>query len=242
MEDLKKIEKLSIIIPVYNEERTIRKVYDKIIAVKFPIDKEIIIVDDCSTDNTREELKKIKKDNKADLKIIHHEKNLGRGGAIKTGLSHISGDFVLMQDADLEYDPANIPNFISALKEEKFDVIYGSRIFDNENEKSYLPYYLGNLFLNKVTSLLYWTKIVDMETCHKLIPAKILKGLNLRSNGFDLEPEITAKILRKGYTIGYVPISFKPRSVEEGKKVKFSDGFHALKTLIYWRFYPLSKM
>lgn len=242
MEDFRKMEKLSIIIPVYNEEKTIRKVFDKIMAVKFPIDKEIIIVDDCSTDSTRKELKKIKNGSKADLKIIYHEKNLGRGGAIKTAINYVSGDIVLMQDADLEYDPINIPNFINFIKKEKFDVIYGSRIFDNKNEKSYLPYYLGNFFLNKITSLLYWTKIIDMETCYKMIPTEILKELNLRSNGFNLEPEITAKIIRKGYTIGYVPINFQPRSKEEGKKVRFIDGWHALRALIYWRFYPLDKM
>lgn len=243
MEDLKKIEKLSIIIPVYNEEKTIRQVYNKIMAVKFPIEREIVIVNDCSNDGTEEELKKIKNENKKEnLKIIHHEKNLGRGGAIRTAINHISGDYTLMQDADLEYDPVNIPNFINFIKKEKFDVVYGSRIFNNKEEKSYLPYYLGNMFLNKVTSFLYWTKIVDMETCYKMIPTEILKGLKLRSDGFNLEPEITAKIIRKGYKIGYVPINFKPRSVKEGKKVKFTDGFHALKALIYWRFYPRDKL
>jgi glycosyltransferase involved in cell wall biosynthesis len=223
--------KLSIIMPAYNEEKGILKILKKVFAVKVPMQKEIIIVDDGSKDNTRKLLSKIK--NK-EVKVILHERNKGKGAAIRTGLSKATGDIILVQDADEEYDPSEYPRLIAPLLENA-KVVYGSRFL-----KSHVPrykfYYLGNKFLTIMTNLLYGGSISDMETCYKVFRREAIKGMVLRAKKFDFEPEITAKFLKRGYKIVEVPISYKSRSFNEGKKIRWTDGIIALWYLIKYRF------
>ncbi|MCX6748489.1 MAG: glycosyltransferase family 2 protein [Candidatus Pacearchaeota archaeon] len=223
--------KLSIIIPAYNEEKSINKIISAVKNVKLPCEKEIIVIDDCSKDKTLEIIRKIK-----GIKVFFHEKNKGKGAAMRTGASKATGDYILWQDADLEYDPEDLRKIIETAIKNKLEVVYGSRNLEKKNKYSYVSYYLGNLFLNVVTSILYFSKITDMETGYKLVKNKLVGSLNLRANKFDIEPEITAKILKKGIKIVEVPISYKPRSIKEGKKIRWKDGLTALWTLIKYRF------
>ena len=228
--------KLSIIIPVYNEEKTILKVIDKVKGVPLTgINKEIIIVDDASQDSTQSILHKIKD---ISIKIFFHQKNQGKGAAIRTALQHATGDFVLIQDADLEYDPNDYKKLLNPVLEQKAEAVYGSRIFViKENlAKMYKLHYFGNVFLTFATNLLYGSKITDMETCYKLIKREIILGLKLKSKRFDFEPEITAKLLKRGHKIVEVPITFNRRKFSEGKKITWRDGIKALLYLIKYRF------
>ncbi|MBW2976426.1 glycosyltransferase family 2 protein [Candidatus Woesearchaeota archaeon] len=228
--------KLSVIIPVYNEEKTIRKVIAKVRRVKLgDIKKEIIIVDDFSSDNTRKILSELKGKN---IKIFFHKKNQGKGAAIRTGLKYSTGDLILIQDADLEYNPEDYPQLLKPIIEKKAKVVYGSRLktIKMNLENMYKLHYFGNMFLTVMTNILYGTKISDMETCYKLFRKEVIKGMRLRARRFDFEPEITAKILKKGYKIKEVPISFAARKFDEGKKITWVDGIKALYYLIKYRF------
>lgn len=232
------MKKLSIIIPVYNEEKTIIGILDSVWNANIGINKEIIIVNDGSRDRSEEIIKKYlakKKQTKEVEFVFISKENGGKGSAIRAGIDRVNGDLVIMQDADAEYDPSEIRYLIDEIKKSESDAVYGSRIL-KDNPYQYFTYYLGNRFLSFLTSLLYGAKITDMETCYKLIPAKIAKGLDLKAKGFDMEPEITAKILKKGYKIKEIPISYKPRSKEEGKKINWKDGAKAVWVLLYWRF------
>lgn len=232
------MEKLSIIIPVYNEEKTIIEILDRVLSTNIGINKEIIIVNDGSRDRSEEIIKKYlakKKQTKEVEFFFISKENGGKGSAIRAGIDKAKGDLVIMQDADAEYDPSEIRNLVEEIKKRESDIVYGSRIL-KENPYQYFTYYLGNRFLSFLTSVLYGARITDMETCYKLIPSKIAKSLNLRARGFDMEPEITAKILKKGYKIKEIPISYKPRSKEEGKKINWKDGAKAVWVLLYWRF------
>jgi len=224
--------KLSIIIPVYNESKTILKILDKIKKVKIPIKKEIIIVDDFSKDGTRKILKKIKDKN---IKIYFHNKNLGKGSTIKTGINNSGGDLIIIQDADLEYDPSDYKKLIKPILDGKTKVVYGSRFLKN-NKKIYNIYYFGNKILSFLTSIIYLTKITDMETCYKVFDSKLIKKMNIKSKRFDFEPEITSKLLKNNIKILEVPISYFPRRKSEGKKIRIKDGVIALLTLIKYRF------
>jgi len=232
--------KISIIMPVYNEKNTILEVIKKVEKVKFPnkLKKELIVVDDFSTDGTRELLKKMKKH-----KIVYHDKNMGKGCAIRTGLACVTGDIILIQDADLEYDPNEYPKLIKPILAGKALVVYGSRLMNLKlklfgKNKTFLPTHLiGNKLLSSATSILYSNRITDMETCYKAFRKEIIKNIRLRATRFDFEPEITAKLLKKGYKILEVPIKFKPRSFNEGKKINWKDGVKALFALIYFRFF-----
>lgn len=221
---------LSIIVPVFNEKDTFETIYKQIQAEKTP--KEIIIVDDGSTDGTLELLDKITDDN---VKVIKHERNYGKGAAIKTGIEEVSGDYTLIQDADTEYDPADYVKLLDPVSKGKAVVVYGSR-FTGERRNMLFFHMLGNKFLSLVTNILYNTTISDMETCYKLIKTDILKTVNIRSKKFDFEPEITAKILKRGIRIYEVPISYAGREFEEGKKITWRDGFAALWALLKYRF------
>lgn len=230
--------KLSIIIPVFNEEKTILQIVEKVKEVDFPVKNEIIIVDDGSYDETREKLKKIK-----DVKVILHEKNQGKGAAVKTGIKNSTGDYIIIQDADLEYDPNQIKDLLKPILEKKTEVVYGTRLkrlpdlSKEERTLQFLVHYLGNRFLSLVTSVLYREWITDMETCYKLFPKKALNGVKLNARGFEFEPEITAKLLKKGFKILEVPISTNPRGYDEGKKINtVKDGIRAFTTLIKYRF------
>jgi len=224
--------RLSILIPVYNEKSTILKVIKEVEKVKLPnkLKKEIIIVDDYSTDGTREILKKIK-----NYKILYHDKNKGKGSAIRTGLGCATGDIILIQDADLEYSPTEYPNLLKPILANKTEVVYGSR-FIQKHEPRYKLYYFGNLLLTWMTNILFGSKISDMETCYKVFTKKVLKDIKLKARRFDFEPEITAKILRIGYSILEVPITYKSRKISEGKKISWKDGIMAAYYLVRYRF------
>ncbi|MBI2660073.1 glycosyltransferase family 2 protein [Candidatus Woesearchaeota archaeon] len=226
--------KLSIIMPVYNEEKTIRDVINKVKSAKVgSISKEIIVVDDFSKDGTRSILKNIK-----GIKILCHNKNMGKGAAIRTGLKNSAGDIILIQDADLEYSPDEYNKLLKPIVEDKASVVYGSRLkaIRKNLKNMYKLHYFGNLFLTFVTNVLYGARITDMETGYKVLRKDVIKNINLRANRFDFEPEITAKIIKKGYKIHEVPINFVGRKFEEGKKITWIDGIKAAYYLIKYRF------
>jgi len=223
---------LSVIIPVYNEKNTILKILEKVKSVK--IDKEIIIVDDFSTDGTREILESLKgKDEK--LKIIFQKKHVGKGFAIRTALKFVEGEIVLIQDADLEYDPNEYPKLIELILEGKAKVVYGSRVL-KKNPKASIIFYIGGRFLSFLTNLLYGTNITDEPTGYKVFSTDVLKSIDLKCLGFEFCPEVTAKVAKKGYKIYEVPINYNPRSIKEGKKIRFKDALKAVFTLIKYRF------
>lgn len=231
--------KLSIVIPVFNEEKTISKIIEKVNDAKIPgVAKEIIVVNDGSTDKTDSLIQKKK------IVYIKSEKNEGKGSAVAKGIKKSTGDYIIIQDADLEYDPKQITSLIDPILQKKAEVVYGTRLnrmpHYGKEEKTFrfLLHYFGNRFLSLVTSVLYGAWITDMETCYKLFPANVGKSFNLKSKRFDFEPEITAKILKKGLKIHEVSINTNPRGYKEGKKLKtFHDGTIALYTLIKYRFY-----
>lgn len=198
------------------------------------IDKEIILIDDGSKDGSRELLGKL---SEADLslKVILHEKNQGKGAALKTGFVAATGDYVIVQDADLEYDPEDYHKLLKPINDGKATVVYGSR-FTGEHRNMNYKHWLGNKFLTFLTNVLYDTTLSDMETCYKVIPRELLQNIKLRANRFDFEPEITAKILKTGVRIYEVPISYAGRESNEGKKISWKDGLPALWSLIKYRF------
>ncbi len=223
--------KLSIIIPVYNEKKTIREIAKRVMAVKIPgVAKEMIIVDDKSTDGTREILAKIKNIN-PDFKIFYHEQNQGKGAAVQTGLSHATGDYIIIQDADLEYDPNDIPRLLKPIQEGKAEVVYGSR-FTGEHRNMFFWHMIGNKLLSLATNLLYNTTLSDMEVCYKLFTKNVLQGINLQENRWGFDPEITSKVLKKGIRIYEVPISYTGREFYEGKKIHWKDSFRILWVLL----------
>jgi len=217
--------KLSVLIPVYNEEQGVATILERVAAV--PVEKEIIVVDDCSRDRTWDILQGLKIPG---LRLFRHDVNKGKGAAIRTALAEATGDAVIIQDADLEYDPQDYLRLLPPLIEGKSKVVYGAR----QLGKQKLLLHLGNRFLTWLTNVLYGTHLSDMETCYKLMAAEVAKGLTIECNRFDLEPEITAKIARRGYKIGEVPISYTPR--EEKKLSPWKDGLPALRALIRYRF------
>ncbi|MBU4369706.1 glycosyltransferase family 2 protein [Patescibacteria group bacterium] len=223
--------KLSIIIPAYNEESTIEKLLDKVRVIEIPnVEKEIIVVDDCSTDKTFEILKKQK-----DLKVIRQEKNQGKGAAFKKGLKHSTGDIVIVQDADLEYNPEDIKLCAEPILKNQVKVVYGSRELNKKNKThSSFIFFLGGRLVTLVTNILYGSHLTDEPTCYKCFDAELLKSIKINGNRFEWEPEITAKIIKKGIVIKEVPISYFPR--KEGKKIKYRDGLRAIWTLIKYRF------
>lgn len=226
--------KLSIIIPVYNEENTIKQLLNLVKKVDIgKVEKEMVIIDDGSYDNTFEVLKNIN-----DIKLIRHTKNIGKGAAIRTGIKHATGDIILIQDADLEYDPNEYMALIKPIINGKAEVVYGSRRLKKENKKhSGFSFYIGGVFLTWFTNLLYPSlHITDEPTCYKVFKADVIKNLNLKCKRFEFCPEVTAKIARKGIKIYEVPISYHPRSIKEGKKINWRDGIEAIWTLLKYKF------
>ena len=223
--------KISIIVPVYNEEKTLEQVIQSVKAI--PIDKEIIVVDDGSRDKTPEILKSMEK--QVDV-ICYHAVNQGKGAAIRTGIQKATGEYILIQDADLEYDPEDYPKLLHPIERKKAIVVYGSR-FTGEHRNMLFYHWIGNRFLTLMTNILYNSTLSDMETGYKLIQTDLIKKMKLRSNRFGFEPEITAKILKQGIRIYEVPISYAGREFDEGKKIHWYDGITALALLIWFRFF-----
>ena len=232
-----KLKKVSILIPAYNEENTIIQVLQKVTESIPHIQKEIIVVNDCSTDTTREQLSKHKH---LTTKIVHHENNKGKGASLQTAMKHATGDIIIIQDADLEYNPSEYERLIEPILQQKSTVVYGSRFLQQPTlgkQKWAIPtHYIGNKILSLITSILYLQKITDMETGHKAFTKEALQGITITSERFDFEPEITSKIIKKGIRIHEIPIQYNARTKKEGKKITWKDGIHAIKTLVYWRF------
>ena len=219
--------------PVYNEEKTLLEIYNRVKNVNIGnIEKEIIIINDASKDNSWKIIENIKDKNVIKL---NHEKNLGKGGAIKTGLRYVTGDYVIIQDGDLEYNPEEYKKLLNEIK--KYDIIYGSRIMGEIKGFNVPSHYFGNKILSLSTTILYGKRITDMETCYKLIKSSIIKNMRINSNRFDFEPEVTAKLLKSGYKIKEVPITYNCRTFEEGKKITWKDGVKALYVLLKYRFF-----
>lgn len=225
--------KLSVIMPVYNERSTISEILERVQAVD--IEKEIIIVDDCSTDGTREILLEHWQRDGIILRLM--PQNGGKGAAVAEGLRHVSGDVVVIQDADLEYDPQDYHLLLKPILTGKAKAVYGSR-FLGEHKAMYFWHSVGNRFLTLVTNILFDTTLTDMETCYKMFTADIARQLHLRSPRWGVDPEITAKILRMGHRIYEVPISYAGREYFEGKKITWRDAFTVLFTLVRYRFFP----
>jgi glycosyltransferase involved in cell wall biosynthesis len=229
-----KIRKLSVIVPVYNERNTVVEVVRRMRAVELPdgIEREIIVIDDGSNDGTRDVLRQL---GDSTVRVLVHEANRGKGASVRTGLALATGDYVLIQDADLEYDPDDWPRLIAPVIRGRARVVYGSR-FTGERRNMLLLHWIGNRMLSLVTNVLFNSTLSDMETCYKLVDRSLLNDLALRSDHFDIEPEITAKILKRGIRIYEVPISYMGREFDEGKKITWRDGFAALWTLVKFRF------
>jgi len=223
---------LSVIVPVFNERSTVAEVIRRIRAADIKVDLEVIVVDDGSSDGTDKVLAAM---GDSTIRVIDHASNRGKGAAIRTGLATARGDLVLIQDADLEYDPADWPRLLNPILRGKAQVVYGSR-FTGERKNMLPLHWVGNRFLSLVTNLLYSSTLSDMETCYKLFDRRVLEGITIQSDRFDFEPEITAKVLRRGYRIYEVPISYAGREPDEGKKITWRDGFGALKALVKFRF------
>ena len=241
--------KLSIIIPVYNEVNTIAEIVRRVRAVELAVSvgfgpedgtvkfqREIVIVDDGSTDGTREHLRALKDD--PGTVVMFHERNRGKGAAVRTGLQHACGDVVLIQDADLEYDPREYPSLLQPIVEGRSKVVYGSRFRGGPTKAMFFWHMLGNRFVTLATNILYNTILSDMETCYKVFTREVADRINLKSPRWGFDPEITAQILKGGYRIYEVPISYTGREFSEGKKLSWRDGFVVLWTLIRCRFTP----
>ncbi len=224
--------KLSVIMPILNEARTIEKIIAKV--DKSPLNKEIIIVDDGSTDGSRDILKNYLE--REGFIIIFHEKNKGKGASIITAIQHISGEIVIIQDGDLEYDPNDYIELVKPIINKETTVVYGSRYLKKFNPKSYIRFYLGGRLLSLLSNILYNQNITDEPTCYKVFDADLLKSIHLESQGFGFCPEITAKVSKKGIKIKELPINYFPRKIKEGKKIKWSDGLEAIWILLKNRF------
>jgi glycosyltransferase involved in cell wall biosynthesis len=231
-DETREFRKLSVIVPVFDERNTVVEIVRRMRAVDLPVDLEIVIVDDGSTDGTRDVLRQLAD---STVRVINHDVNRGKGSAIRTGLEHVTGDLVLVQDADLEYDPEDWTKLLAPILRGKARVVYGSR-FTGERRNMLFLHWVGNRFLSLVTNVLYNTTLSDMETCYKLFDRRLLDGITLRAERFEFEPEVTAKVLRQGVRIYEVPISYTGREFDEGKKITWRDGFVALWTLVKYRF------
>lgn len=233
--------KLSVVLPAYNEKDTIREIIALVRAVDLShlgVEMELIIVDDCSTDGTRDILREMEAANEAT--VVYHETNQGKGAAIRSGLAQVTGDIIIIQDADLEYDPRDYGSLVEPIVNGRAEVVYGSRQLGMKafgvKRNAYLSFYLGGRFLSLLTNILYGTRITDEATCYKVFKTDVLNKIPpLECTGFEFCPELTAKVALAGFKIHEIPIHYHPRSKEEGKKINWRDGMIAIQTLLKYR-------
>ena len=226
------MKKITILIPVYNEVNTLDKILEKVEQTNFcGLEKEIILIDDYSTDGTKDLYSKYP------YKVLYHDFNQGKGAALRTGFKEATGDIIVIQDADLEYDPVDYEPLVKLIFDGRADVCYGSRLSGGKPSRSFMFHHLlGNKFLSLLTNILYGSTLTDMETCYKAFKADFIKGIEIKSNRFDFEPEITAKVLKRGARLYELPVSYYGREFSEGKKITWRDGIHAIIALIKFRF------
>ncbi|EEF62617.1 glycosyltransferase family 2 protein [Pedosphaera parvula] len=225
--------RLSVVIPIFNEVGTIKEIVARV--RKTPFDKEIIIVDDGSTDGTRDQLAELAK--LPDIKVIYQERNQGKGAALRTGFKAATGDIIVIQDADLEYNPAEYQTLLQPILDGNADVVFGSRFLGGPHRVLYFWHYAGNKFLTTVSNIFSNINLTDMETCYKVFRREVLNGITLKSNRFGFEPEFTSKVAKKRWRIYEVPISYQGRTYEEGKKIGWKDGVTALMTILRYNIF-----
>jgi len=225
--------KISVLMPVYNELNTIKDVLE--LVKHIDVAKEIILVDDFSTDGTREFLENSLGEGRDEIKVIYHDANKGKGAAIRTALDHANGDYIVVQDADLEYSPKDIEKLVKVAEETGVEAVYGSRFLVSHKNTSF-PHFAVNKFLTMLSNMLFGGNLTDMETCYKLVNTDVMKRLDIKAKKFEFEPEVTAKLLKSGYKIKEVPVSYRGRSYAEGKKIGWYDGVEAIYALFWFKF------
>ena len=221
---------LSVVMPVFNERDTAEEIIRRTLAV--PLRIQLVVVDDCSTDGTRDILSRLQQE--LGFTLVLQPQNAGKGSALRRGFAEVRGDLVVIQDADLEYSPEEFPQLIELICEGRADVVYGSR-FLGKHRVFMFTHYMGNRLLTMATNVLYNTMLTDMETCYKVMRTEVLRSMSLEANGFGIEPELTAKIFKRGYRVYEVPITYDGRGYDEGKKIGWRDGFVALWVLLKFR-------
>jgi glycosyltransferase involved in cell wall biosynthesis len=226
--------KLSVIIPVYNEKNTIEEIIHRVLNVEIGLEKEIIIVDDCSQDGTREILEGL---NQPNIKVYFHSKNQGKGAALQTGFSKAEGDIILIQDADLEYDPREYPILLEPILDGRADAVYGSRFLGGPHRVLFFWHYIGNRLLTTFSNMLSNLNLTDMETCYKVFKREVLNKITVKSKRFGFEPEITTKLAKLKCKIYEVPISYSRRDYNEGKKIGWKDGIAAIFHILRFKFF-----
>ena len=229
------LKKLSVVIPAYNEAPTLREIIGKVQRVDIGMDKEIIIVDDGSTDGTTKVLRQWIKGSDGKIKVFSHHKNRGKGAALRTGFQQITGDVVIIQDADLEYSPEEYPPLLLPILDGRADVVYGSRFLGGPHRVFFFWHYVGNKFLTLLSNMVNNLNLTDMETGYKAFRSEVIEGMEIKSNGFAVEPELTAKVARGGWRIYEVPISYSGRTYPEGKKITWRDGMKAIYSILRFR-------
>lgn len=226
--------KVSVVVPVYNEEDTVAGELERLFAVSSV--REVVVVDDASRDRSVEIVRSVEPPEEVDLVLLTRSENRGKGAAVRRGLERVSGDVVGVHDADGEYDPADIPSLVAPIEAGECSIVYGSRVL-KDNPSYSTAYYWGNWFVTQLANVLYGLELTDIETCYKFFRREVLRDLQLESDGFTIEPELTAKFVRRGYAIREVPITYRPRSREAGKKITAWDGVEAAVALLYYRFF-----
>ena len=226
---------LSVVIPVYNERNFLERVLDRVEAVRLPdgVERQIVCVDDFSTDGTRDLLADLAS-KRSHLRVLYHDKNQGKGAAIRTGLTQATGDILLIQDADLEYDPAEYPRLLTPILDGRADVVFGSRFIGETHRVLYYWHSLGNQFLTMLSNMFSDLNLTDMECCYKVFRREVIEQVTLREDRFGIEPELTAKVARLGVRIYEVPVSYSGRTYAEGKKINWKDGFSALRCIVQY--------